>query len=206
MFSVGAPAARMTHKRRLDRTVDELVGLCRGLIADGEVNLQEVLFLEQWLRAHREFRHQYPFKTLFDRVTDALEDGVLDSDEERDLLAAIHGLAGNVASTQVAEVSTSSTLPLCQPAPPLTFDGTVFVVTGVCTFGSRAEVAREIAERGGRVAQNMSRKVGFLVIGDLGSRDWMHSTYGRKIQAAVELRESGAPLGIVSEHHLQAHL
>lgn len=206
MFSVAAPHARMTYQRRLDRTVDELIGLCRGLIADGEVNRDEVMFLERWLRANREFRHEYPFNVLFERVADALEDGVIDPDEERDLLAAIHGLSGEVASVQVPEVSTSTSLPLCDPAPSVTFGDTVFVVTGTCTFGSRAKVAAAIAERGGRVASSVSRKVGFLVIGDVGSRDWMHSSYGRKIEAAVQLRDNGVPIRIVSERHWQQHL
>lgn len=206
MFQVGAPHGRITHNRRRDRTVDELIGLCRGLIADGEVNQQEVLFLEQWLHANREFRDVYPFDVLFQRVADALEDGVIDPDEERDILAAIHGIAANVAPEHVPEVSTSSTLPLCSPPPPVRFEGRVFLVTGVCVFGRRAEVARAIVERGGHVAGNISKKVQFLVVGDVGSRDWLHSSYGTKIQAAVELRASGTPIAIVSEQHWKAHL
>jgi len=35
----------------------------------------------------------------------------------------------------------------------------------------------------------------FLVIGAIGSRDWIHSTHGRKIEAAVKLREQGTRFG-----------
>lgn len=202
----------MTYQRRRKRTADELVGLCRGLIADGVINDQEVLFLELWLRANDEFRHEYPFNTLYDRVEDALADGVIDPDEERDLLAAIHGLAGNVMPAPTHEegkvrgVSTSARLPLCEPPPPVRFDGQVFVVTGVCSYGPRAAVADAIAQRGGLLKSNISRKVGFLVIGDVGSRDWLHSSYGTKIEAAVTLREDGLPIRIVSEDHWRAHL
>lgn len=206
VFRDEAPNARMTYRRRLDRTTDELIGLCRGLVADGEVNKQEVLYLEGWLRSNREFRSEYPFSALFERVRDALEDGVIDPDEERDLLAAIHGLAGDTAPTYVAAVSTSSSLPLCRPAPEIVFPGVSFVITGTCSFGSRRDMVEAIAARGGTVASNISRKVGTLVVGDLCSRDWVHSSYGRKIQAAVELREAGHPISIVSENHWLAHL
>ncbi len=39
------------------------------------------------------------------------------------------------------------------------------------------------------------------VIGAIGSRDWIHSTHGRKIERAVELREQGTGIYILSEEY-----
>lgn len=50
-------------------------------------------------------------------------------------------------------------------------------------------------------ASSVSKKVNFLVIGEIGSQAWRHSSCGRKIEAAVELREAGVPLRIISEPH-----
>jgi hypothetical protein len=45
----------------------------------------------------------------------------------------------------------------------------------------------------------ITKKLDFLVVGVVGSRDWQHSTFGNKIQKAAEYRERGASLAIVSE-------
>lgn len=62
-----------------------------------------------------------------------------------------------------------------------------------------------MTQRGGAIA-SVSKKLDYLVIGEIGSRDWIHSTHGRKIEKAVELRNGGARLAIVSERHWQAGL
>lgn len=205
MFRIGAPSSRITYQRRLSRTVDELVGLCRGIIADGEVNQSEVQFLQQWLHANREFVNEYPFRDMYALVESALVDGVLDADEERDILEAVHALSGNVAVPRAdavrGGVSTSSQLPLCKPPPALTFEERAFVVTGTFEFGPRAQVCGAIADRGGIVKKAVSRQVHYLVIGNLGSRDWLHSSYGTKIRDAVDLRDQGAPLHIIGEEY-----
>jgi hypothetical protein len=37
--------------------------------------------------------------------------------------------------------------------------------------------------------------------GTFGSRDWVHTSFGRKIQKAVDYRTSGSRLAIVGEDH-----
>jgi hypothetical protein len=40
-----------------------------------------------------------------------------------------------------------------------------------------------------------------LVIGEIGSQDWLHSTHGRKIEKAIEYNDTGAKIAIVPEKH-----
>ncbi|ERL01426.1 hypothetical protein O999_06660 [Pseudomonas putida LF54] len=49
----------------------------------------------------------------------------------------------------------------------------------------------------------MSKKIHYLVIGSIGNEQWLHSSYGTKIKKAVEIREAGANIAIVSEAHWQ---
>jgi hypothetical protein len=42
------------------------------------------------------------------------------------------------------------------------------------------------------------------VIGSIGSRDWIHSTHGRKIETAVAMRERGHSIALVGEEHWYA--
>lgn len=211
MFRLGAPNAAITYRRRLSRSIDELVGLCRGVVADGEVNRAEVNFLQQWLTANREFVHEYPFRDIYALIESALVDGVIDSEEEHDILAAVHDLAGNVVDpghrpVQGTVSSTSSRLPLCDPAPEVEFRGRAFAVTGLFDYGPRAHVFGAITDRGGVPKKNISRQVHYLVVGNLGSRDWLHSSFGLKIKEAVDLRAGGCPLHIIDEAHWQARL
>lgn len=195
----------MTFQCRLNRNTDELVGLCRGLLADGAVNQNEVEYLLQWLIANHEFANEFPFHDIYSRVSDALQDGVLDSDEERDILAVVHALAGGEVIPQQGLTSASTFLPFCAPPPTIEF-ANVFLLTGVFQYGSRAAVGSAIVQHGGTLSSSISRKVRYLVVGNVGSRDWLHSSFGTKIQRAVELRESGVPVSIVGEDHWRAQL
>jgi len=120
-------------------------------------------------------------------------------------LALIGGETHVQARDQVI-ASLSTTLPLCHPAPPVEFSGSAFVVTGTFAHGARVEVTKAILERGGEVKPTVTKKVDYLVIGEIGSQAWKHSSWGRKIEQAVTLRDQGARLRIVSEPHWAAHL
>ncbi|WP_130617449.1 BRCT domain-containing protein [Dyella amyloliquefaciens] len=199
LFSFGAPIPKMTERARQDRCTDELIGICRGVIADGSVNVQEARFLLNWLERHREFLGIYPFDILHRRIQDAMFDGVLDSDEERDLLDVLSRTVGGESHAAGSSTSLSTALPFDVPPPVITFPGQVFAVTGIFTFGQRTAVVEAIQGRGGVVKPAMSKKVRFLVVGEIGSRDWNHSSFGRKIEEAVALRAGGENLSIVSE-------
>jgi len=45
-----------------------------------------------------------------------------------------------------------------------------------------------------------------LIVADMGSRDWIHSTHGRKIEKAMEVKSSGNLIAIISEEHWVKHL
>ena len=203
-----APHPAFTHGRRKDRAVDELIGLCRGLLADGALHSGEAQFLMAWLQGNAQFSNAYPFNVLYQRLADALSDGVLDSDEERDLIDLCLRITGNerVVDPVVAASAASSSLPLNRPEPVVAFPEALFVVTGVFDFGTRAQVTQAIEDRGGLVRGSVSKKTSYLVIGILGSEDWMHTTYGRKIEEAMVLRDAGHPVAIVSETHWHSQL
>lgn len=206
--SARAPSPRITAKRREDRTVDELIGVCRGVLADGSINALEAEFLRGWIERNAGALQEFPYDVLFKRLSDALVDGVLDEEEERDLLFAISKFVGGEASGEFASesASLSTALPLDDPAPKVVMPDSVFVVTGTFAFGPRQAVTTEIVQRGGSVSANVSGKVAYLVVGSVGSRDWAHSSYGRKIEKAVQLRDEGAPIAIVHEDHWRSHL
>ena len=54
---------------------------------------------------------------------------------------------------------------------------------------------------GGHVTDMPSSDTDYLVIGELCSPEWVHTTFGRSIERAIELREGGANIAIISEEH-----
>lgn len=202
-----ARAPGITLRRRQDRAENELVGLCRGLLADGHVSRVEAEFLKDWIERTAEFVGAYPFDRIYSVLSRILADGFIDDDESRDLHDTLSRFVGGEVVDRGAEtVSLATSLPLDVPAPILTFEGATFVVSGTFSFGTRTAVHAAIADRGGRTIASVSPRVDFLVIGELGSRDWISSNAGRKIQQAVELRNQLHSIAIVCEEHWRAHL
>jgi hypothetical protein len=197
-----APSGGITLQRRQDRATDEMVGICRGLLADGHVSQQEAEFLKDWIERNGEFSGTYPFDRVYHVLSRVLEDGYIDDDESADLHDTLARFVGGEALSPAGQTSSRSTsLPLCIPAPILRFTGQTYVVTGTFGFGSRTDVTSALQQRGAKVASSVSSKINVLVIGELGSRDWINSNGGRKIQQAVALRDGGSGLCIVSEAH-----
>lgn len=202
-----APSGAMTIGRRTERASNELVGLCRGLLADGHVCQMEAEFLKGWIERNDVFVSDYPFNRIYGLLAAILEDGKIDPEESADLHDTLLRFVGGESFDVRGETaSLSTTLPLCRPAPAIQFDASVFVVTGTFSFGTRKQVTHEIEGRLGVLASAPNRKTRYLVIGELGSRDWLNSNAGTKIQKAVELRDGGHPLAIVSEQHWVASL
>ena len=69
-------AVRIGH-----RQIDELIGLARGLQADGKIDQSEVEFLEKWLAANVAISTQPLIHTLYKRIHEILRDGIVDADE-----------------------------------------------------------------------------------------------------------------------------
>jgi NAD-dependent DNA ligase len=192
--------SRSTAANRVqDRLIDELIGVCRGVIADGRVDEKEAIFLGQWIENHREIADRWPVNILYSRLVEMLKDGILNSEEQGELLATLRDLTGE--STLYQEPNRSTSLPLNKPLPEVDFENKTFSVTGRFVFGSKVDCEETIMEMGGHVTDMPSGDTDYLVIGELCSPEWVHTTFGRSIERAIELRDGGAEIAIISEEH-----
>lgn len=193
--------SRFFHSARIDRrSADVLTGLAAGIIADGVVSLEEARFLQQWMESQLAHLEDPVINLLYQRISLMLQDGVLDPEESTELLDTLRCFTGLATTAPAQQTYTASnSLPLNQPEPEIAWDGRVFVFTGTMAFGPRKECERLVRERGGAIGSGVSKKVDYLVIGSIGNDQWLHSSYGTKIIRAVELREEGVPIAIVSE-------
>lgn len=187
------------NQRIQDRLIDELIGISRGVIADGSVDESEAIFIGQWIENHREISDKWPVSVLYVRLTEMLKDGILSLEEKAELLETLKDITGESSTYQ--EPNRSTTLPLDKPFPEVNFNGSTFSLTGRFVFGSTLECEETISELGGFVEKSPNGDTDFLVIGEMGSPDWIHTSFGRSIEKAVEMQSNGHSIKIISEEH-----
>lgn len=189
--------------RIIRREISEMLGICRGIIADGVVAVEEVKLLEKWLQAHPLAASAFPGSAIAARLFRVYRDGVVTDEERSDLLALLQDATGQ---KDLESVTAPTSLPLDVPPPEIIFQGMTFCFTGKFASGSRDWCKSETHARGGVCLDGVNKNLRFLVIGTVGSDRWAHSSFGNKIEKAVSLKNGGLPLAIISEEHWQKKL
>jgi|GEM_PF-1178908 len=206
----GQPVARFGFLRdnNLAKAFDQLAGLCKGILCDGIVTDEEARFFHEWVKAHTNQDTIWPFNDILARLDRIFADGVVDTEEREELTALMHHIIGGAGDDGAVSAEDSSTgLPLDDPAPSdIVFPGSEFCVTGKFAFGARKRVTEAIESRGGSFNDTPRKQTRFLVIGFHASRDWKYSSYGTKIERAVELRSASSGIRIVAEEHWRRFL
>ncbi|MBD2770542.1 BRCT domain-containing protein [Hymenobacter sp. BT664] len=203
----GQPVRLFQRANNAAKAVDQLVGICTGILADGEVNENEAVFFAEWVRKHAPAEPVWPFTDILQRLERIFADGVCDVEERAELKDVMEALCGFTEEPLPMAENLSTTLPLCVPQPPIVFANQQFVVTGKFAFGARTAVFDAIAALGGQPIDTAPTKAtNYVVIGVFASRDWVNTSHGRKIEKAVQLREKGTAISIISEEHWKQYV
>lgn len=190
----GQPLNRLFNKTRIeDRTATEFIGICRGLLADNVLNPQEVDFLLAWLSEKQENLCVWPFNVIDARLKNMLLDGVIDDEERSELFLLLRDFLGGKLAVESA-TSLSTKLPLTYPFPEIVFADKKYCFTGKMRSGLRKICEQRVVAYGGIAASCVTQGLDYLVIGDIGSTDWIQSTHGRKIEKAIDYK-----INIISE-------
>ncbi|MEQ5836707.1 NAD-dependent DNA ligase [Marinobacter sp. NFXS9] len=153
---------RFNRKNIQDRQIDTLIGLSKGIAADSAVNQQEAEFLRDWLIQNRHSDNPLIIN-LLEKVSGMLEDNVLDSDESSELLSILRQISGE--PSEIGELAKSSSLPINDPLPSLVFEGSKFLFTGTCAFGTRKQCQAAIEDLGGVNVGGVTKSLDYLVLG-----------------------------------------
>jgi hypothetical protein len=191
-------------ENNVSKAIDQLSGICAGILADGEVSDAEARFFGAWVRKYAPYEPVWPFTDILKRVDRVFADGHIDDAERAELKTVMEALCGYSETASPAETY-AATLPIDSPQPvPVLFPEHSFVITGRFAFGTRHKVIEAISARGGVATDGFPNcESQYLVIGTFASRDWYNTNYGRKIERAVELRNSQSGIAIISEEHWQ---
>jgi NAD-dependent DNA ligase len=190
---------KFNRKDIQDRQIDTLIGLSKGLVADGKVDQSEAEFLQTWLIQNSQASDNPIILNLLAKVDAMLADGILDTEESLELLSLLHRFTGEPSI--VGELAKASTLPVDDPVPNVTFEGKLFLFTGTCAFGTRKQCQEAVELLGGINAKGVTKRLDYLILGTYVTDSWVHESYGRKIEKAMNYRSAGVPLSIITEEH-----
>ncbi|WOB84614.1 BRCT domain-containing protein [Providencia sp. PROV040] len=185
--------------------INLLNGLCKGIVADKDLSIDEINYLDWWLTQNGMLKRNYPGKHLYQLVKTIKEDGVIDQNESDLLYKALVDFSGTDLNTGIVD-GLSCQLP-CDEIDSLDLYGASFCLTGNFVLGKRSIVSKMIEDAGGSVTDRVTQSTDYLVIGGLSSRDWRYSTHGRKIEKAIDDRDSGkSSVKITTEDILMKYL
>lgn len=189
------------NQKRLEiRATTELIGIAKGLIADGKLDEQEADFLCSFLSNNTEYYDSFPFNILFDRIEVMLSDNVIDEDERKELFEILTELTGEKKVKEKFE-DFATTLPLTKPCPEVIIPDHTFCLTGTFLSGQRKDCEQAIFERGGIIQNSVTLALDYLVIGSKPTKDWKHSSFGNKILKAADYNsEKKAKIKIICEN------
>ena len=164
----------------------QLTGLISGISADGKVNNDEIQYLQEWLD-----RNEYLANTwLFDQVNLIIEkiiaEGVFSSESEQKILKLSSIILSDFGDSDNSNLI--NTLKLNPVETGIYIEGKVFCITGNSLYNTRSEIALLIESNGGIVKTAISNLIDYLLICDEKNSCWAYSTYGRKVEKALNLK------------------
>lgn len=177
-----------------------MVGLVRGVVADGRVSEDEAHRLSSWARENPEIATRYPANLLSRRLERIFMDGRVDRRERARLAAMLEQLAENPSGFG-GGYPLATDLPITQPPPEVVFEGQTFVFGGEMAYGPLHACEREVMELGGSCEHTVNRRTDYVVIGTIAADDWCQGSFGGLVDEVVQYRSRGVPIAVITEEH-----
>ena len=188
----------------LKRSLGELLGLARGLLADQELSNEEITFLDNWLEERWEMTASFPGNVIHDRIKEVLADGVVTEEERSHLVDTLNMLIEDRLEDLAEQVDLTELW--FDDVGLIDFNKARFCLTGNFVFGPHTVCKTAIEQRGGTVSPTVGEEIQFLVIGALGVDEWRTGGLGVDVEKAMRLRATGKPVKIIPEDSWVNHL
>lgn len=185
--------------------MQRLHAILGGVAADSIIKEAELRGLSDWLADHDHLQRVWPYDEVASLIVGVLKDKKIDT-EEHALLMRFFGeftaLLDDKTITNPLLLGDTSVVGLCAVCPEIEFQQKSFCLTGASYRYKRSDFRRLLESLGARVVDSVSKKLDYLIIGADGNPCWAYACYGRKVEAAVNLRKEGARLLLVHENDL----
>lgn len=184
--------------------LQQLQGICHGLVADGELTDKEIFELDKWLDNNEHLSSYYPYDEIRTLVLTIVSDKKIDEAERTMLLAYLNQFA-KVQTPSVKRIIDDKTdgvkiNAICTSQPDVDFDGKNFCITGILSRCPRKDMEAKITALGGKCSSHVSAKTDYLIVGVDGNVAWAYSCYGRKVENALAMRKQGHLIQIIHEY------
>lgn len=205
--------SRFNKKRNTAKNIQMLSGILQGIIADNELNDAEIHYLYNWfcdfnyntvLQSDNEYydknTHFGHFENaIANKVSDVLEDGIVTLEEKQSLLDLIQNYLGGSSEDGVIG-SKVINLPIDENVSLTKKD--IFCFTGTLLDGTRKEWILRLNDIGVETTKSVLVSTTVLVVGVEPSRDWINTSYGRKIESVMAMKEKGKDIKIINQEML----
>ncbi|WP_394178424.1 BRCT domain-containing protein [Marinomonas posidonica] len=178
--------------------LNEFLGLVSGIVADDQINAEEFEYLIDWINRHSDIMDDSTIRSVAAKLMEFSELQQPTPTDEESLLSFLKQTAG----IRFLETGAADAHPMDHIADridSMNHERAAICFTGVFNTGTRKEVEAIAIKLGATPRKDPSKSIHYVVIGSQVSPDWKHTSFGRKIQKAIELRESGHPLIILTE-------
>ena len=186
--------------------IQRLEGVLHGILSDNIITDEEILRLKAWLNDNEHLLGCYPYDEIYSLLTSILSDGIV-SDDERKILKIFFSEFVNYEKSQIIDSEEIEELKkvitingICAVCPEINIQSSVFCFTGASSKTTRSEIGKIIESLGGTYKDNVTKSTNYLIIGNDGNPCWAFSCYGRKVEAAVNMRKNGQKIVIVHEN------
>ena len=184
------------EKNIFNNAATTLVGIVQGILCDGNLNNDEIKYLDSWLKQNSQIAATWPGDAVYARVRDVLSDGVITEEERNNLVEMLGKITGSSGpSARVGPVINLGFDEYVQ----VKFPDRIFCFTGDFAYGSRPSCEEVTMKHGGMIHGSVIKSLDYLVVGGLGSPEWKNGSYGTKIEKAMEYKSNGAVIHIVHE-------
>lgn len=183
----------------MDALVNMLLGFLQGISADSNIVEEEVHALRALLLKHRDLLASWPGSLLFSRLNDILADGEITEDEREDLLELVKQISGQrfTESGLAAGMATE----FFADGNVMSLRGKTVCFTGKFLSDTRHNLEQQAKLLGASPVKGVTTNLDVLIVGSLASRDWMFTSHGRKIEAAIKAKEKGQDIKIINEEN-----
>lgn len=184
------PANRELNKKR---DMNRLLGICEGVISDGEINDKEKTYIKNWIFAHN-LKDEFPANKILEKIETLQKTNLTDFIRD-EIISKI------VITYEQKEKLEALPIKIEYDCPRnIIFENKNYVLTGKFVLVSRSKVQDFIVSKGGNVTNRMTKSVDYLIVGTVSSRDWLQEEFGIKIKKAMKIKESN-PIQIIDEDY-----
>lgn len=181
---------------------NRLIGFIRGVLADNHLNDAEIEALAKYVHDSDSVAFRKA-QSIIDGIKDFKQ---IDEQTRTELKNELNAIIGG--SVHEHGVIDGMTMGIEFDTLPKGFDlyCTRFVLTGNFYSMSRKQMGELIESFGATQSKSVSGTTDILIVGGMASKDWAFSSFGRKIEKALELREEQSHLLIVDEKQMADYL